>query len=72
MRHFLPLYYTGMRIGELQALTLADLDLENGIIHINKTYAIISGQEIITTPKTTKSVREIAYILLSASSKKLT
>ena len=56
---FLTLYYTGMRIGELQALTLADLDLENGIIHINKTYAIISGQEIITTPKTTKSVREI-------------
>ena len=56
---FLTLYYTGMRIGELQALILTDLDLENGIIHITKTYARINGQEIITTPKTAKSVRDI-------------
>lgn len=56
---FVTLYYTGMRIGELQALTLSDLDLENGIIHITKTFAIVEGKQVITAPKTLKSIRDI-------------
>ena len=56
---FLTLYYTGMRIGELQALTFTDLDLKSGIIHITKTYSVIDGKTVITPPKTTKSVRDI-------------
>ena len=31
------LYVTGLRIGEALALTLADLDLQRGIVHIRKT-----------------------------------
>ncbi len=30
-------YYTGMRIGEVFALNVNDIDLVNGVIHINKT-----------------------------------
>ena len=53
------LYYTGVRIGELEALTVADVDLDAGIIHINKTYHLIGGEGIVTTPKTTKANRDI-------------
>lgn len=56
---FLTLYYTGMRIGELLALNLADIDTESGIIHITKTYYFNHGKEIITTPKTPNSIRDI-------------
>ena len=31
------LYFTGMRVGELSALTLQDVDLKKKTIHINKT-----------------------------------
>ena len=56
---FMMLYYTGARIGELEALTVADVDLDAGIIHINKTYHLIGGEGIVTTPKTTKANRDI-------------
>ena len=54
---FMILYYTGMRKGELQALTPADIDLENGQIHISKTFRIIQGKQHIMPPKTAKSRR---------------
>ena len=53
------LYYTGMRCGELLALTPADIDLEKNIIYITKTFHRINKQDIITTPKTTNSIRTI-------------
>ena len=56
---FLVLYYTGMRIGELMALTFADVDLEGGTISINKTYHRIDGKTVITSPKTEKGIRTI-------------
>lgn len=56
---FQTLYYTGMRIGELLALTYNDIDLDNGVIRINKTINFKGGQPVITTPKTPKSNREI-------------
>ena len=56
---FMTLYYTGMRIGELTALTPADVDLEKKTIAINKSYQRLSGRDIITVPKTPKSNRTI-------------
>jgi integrase len=56
---FLVLYYTGMRIGELMALTFADVDLKAGTISINKTYHKIDGRTVITPPKTEKGNRTI-------------
>lgn len=54
------LYYTGMRIGELLALTPSDVDLEACTISISKTYQRINGLDVITPPKTAKSNRVIA------------
>ena len=53
------LFYTGMRVGELLALTRADVDLENGIIHINKTLKRIGCENVIMEPKTRKSKRDV-------------
>lgn len=56
---FEVLYYTGMRVGELLALTFQDIDLEHGVIHITKTLKRINGENIIMSPKTPKSKRDI-------------
>lgn len=52
-------YYTGMREGELLALTLADIDFEKSTITINKSYQRINREDVITTPKTPKSNRVV-------------
>lgn len=56
---FQILYWTGIRSGELLAITRADFDMENRILRINKTFQVIKGKEMITTPKTEKSNRKI-------------
>lgn len=56
---FQVLYWTGMREGELLALTAADIDLVAKQIDINKTYQRLRGEDIITTPKTRKSKRKV-------------
>ena len=56
---FMTLYYTGMREGELLALTLADIDFEKSTITINKSYQRINREDVITTPKTPKSNRDV-------------
>ena len=56
---FEVLYWTGMREGELLALSLADIDLDNKIISINRTYQRIGGKDVFTSPKTRKSKRKI-------------
>lgn len=53
------LFYTGMRSGELLALTPADI-LPTKRIDINKNYAKIKGQELFLEPKTPKAKRSIA------------
>ena len=53
------LFYTGMRSGELLALTPADI-LPDKRISINKNYAKVKGEELILIPKTAKSNRSIA------------
>ena len=56
---FMALYYTGARIGELFALTPADIDKEACAISINKSLAVVDGKTIISEPKTPKSTRTI-------------
>ena len=53
------LFWTGMRIGEMLALTIDDIDKENLTISINKTYKQLNGKDIIQSPKTEKSNRTI-------------
>jgi integrase len=56
---------TGMRIGELGALTWGDIDFTNKVIHISKSYTCdyYSGvkESRITSPKTENSNREIPF-----------
>ena len=56
---FEVLYWTGMREGELLALSPADIDLDNKTISINSTYQRIEGKDVFTSPKTRKSKRKI-------------
>ena len=56
---FEVLYWCGVRMGELLALTPADFDLDRHLLTINKSYQRIKGQDVITTPKTKKSNRTI-------------
>lgn len=53
------LYWTGIRLGELLALTPADFDFEKGILSITKSYQRLEGKDVITSPKTKKSNRNI-------------
>ncbi len=54
------LFWTGMRIGELLALTYEDIDFNNCSIKINKTYSKKNGKILITTPKTPGSKRVVS------------
>lgn len=56
---FEMLYWTGLREGELLALTPADIDFKNKKLHITKSYQYINGEDIITDPKTEKSRRDV-------------
>lgn len=53
------LYWCGIRVGELLALTPSDFDFENRLLRINKSYQRIKGRDVITDPKTKKSIRTI-------------
>ena len=61
---------TGIRIGEVCALTWEDIDIDNGVIHIRKTIQRIYVNEggvrktelLIDTPKTATSMRDIPMI----------
>lgn len=56
---FQVLFYCGLRIGELLALTAGDVDIGNLVIHINKSLQRIHKEDIITPPKTEKGIRDI-------------
>ncbi|WP_194611349.1 site-specific integrase [Clostridium vitabionis] len=53
------LYWCGVRLGELLALTPEDFDLEKNSLRINKSLQRIHGEDVITDPKTPKSRRVI-------------
>lgn len=56
---FEVLYWCGIRLGELLALTPADFDFANELLRINKSYQRIGTRDVITEPKTKKSIRTI-------------
>ena len=53
------LYWCGLRVGELLALTPADFDFEKSTLRVNKSYQRLEGEDIITDPKTPCSIRTI-------------
>lgn len=56
---FEMLYWCGLRIGELLALTPSDFDFEKGTVRINKSYQRLKRKDVITDPKTAKSKRNV-------------
>ena len=65
---FVTALYSGLRQGELFALTWDDVNFEKAYIDVNKTYRYIadvsrdgrsSGYNSIQTPKTAKSIRKV-------------
>lgn len=52
---FQMLYWCGIRIGELLALTPKDFDFTASTVSINKSYQRLKGKDVITIPKTKKS-----------------
>ena len=69
------LFWTGMRVGELLALTINDIDTINNTITISKTYRMLEGKDIVQSPKTENSSRvidipaELADIIISYAEK---
>lgn len=57
---FEVLFWTGLRVGELLALTPADIDFSAKTISVTKSYQRIKGEDYITDPKTEKSNRTVS------------
>lgn len=53
-------FFSGIREGELLALTLNDFDFDKSTVSINKSYAVVKGEAVIKEPKTPKSKREVS------------
>lgn len=58
----MTLLYTGMRRGEILALTVKDIDFENGIINVDKAVEFVCNYPNIKVPKTPKSIRKIPIL----------
>ena len=56
---FEVLYWLGIRLGELLALTPVDFDFDKSTVDINKSYQRIKRKDVITDPKTPKGKRVI-------------
>lgn len=56
---FEVLYWCGVRLGEMLALTPEDFDFEKQTLRINKSYQRLNGKDVVTEPKTPKSIRTI-------------
>ena len=56
---FFLMYWTGIRLGELLALTVSDLDFDKGTLSITKSLYRTGGKDIITPPKTEAGIRTI-------------
>ena len=49
-----------MTKAELLALTSQDIDFDNKVIRITKSYQRLEGKDVITDPKTPKSKRNVS------------
>ncbi|MDL2214388.1 site-specific integrase [Clostridia bacterium OttesenSCG-928-O13] len=57
---FQVLYWCGLRLGEMLALTVSDIDFEANTLSVNKSLQRIGREDVVTEPKTPKSNRIIA------------
>lgn len=53
------LYWCGLRLGELLALTPSDFDFARSELKVTKSYQRLQGRDVVTPPKTPKSVRDV-------------
>lgn len=53
------LYWCGLRMGELLALTPADFNFETHTLRINKSYQRLHREDVITPPKTLKVIEPL-------------
>ena len=56
---FEMLYWSGLRIGEVEALTPSDFNFERETVSVTKTHKVENGEHFDTPPKTAKSVRVV-------------
>lgn len=56
---FEVLYWSGIRIGELLALTKSDLDFDNNVISISKNHVVVDSKHYTNEPKTPRGRRNI-------------
>lgn len=54
------LFWTGIRRGEMLALTVKDVNFKNKTLNIDKTFQRIQKEDYITAPKTISSIRKIS------------
>ena len=53
------LYWTGVRVGELLALTPSSFNLDKLEMRITASYQRLGGRDLVTDPKTPKSIRSV-------------
>lgn len=56
---FEVLFWCGLRMGEMLALKLNDIDFENQTLKVDETYSVVKGKTLLTSPKTKESNRII-------------
>ena len=56
---FEVLFWCGLRMGEMLALTTADIDFEKQTLKVNKSFQRINGKDVFTPPKTASSKRTV-------------
>lgn len=56
---FQLLFWTGIRSGELLALSADNFDFNKRLLHITQNYCRFHGQDLLLTPKTASSLRTV-------------
>ncbi|WDL97774.1 tyrosine-type recombinase/integrase [Alicyclobacillus sp. ALC3] len=59
---FQLLLFTGLRPGEATALRWCDLDLEQHVVYVRRTYTKKVGQELISSQKTKQGPRGVPLL----------
>ena len=54
--------YTGLRLGEIMALTWGDIDPENQVLSVTKAVSWGNNQPVISTTKTKNAVRQVPIL----------
>ena len=53
------LYETGLRVSEFCGLTIDDVDLDRGVVHVNHQLVYLHGKRSIQTPKSKSGIRSV-------------